>query len=260
LIDLHFHCLPGIDDGPGDWDSAVALCRLAAAQGTTTLVATPHILRNEWINDDPAVRDRLILKLNTLLGGEPSVLAGCEYFLSSEAVDLVEQGRRGPLTFLNRTRYLLLEFSPEEMLSTAEAIFHEFSFMNVTPVVAHPERSRFFGSQPERLEGLVQRGALVQITAGSLLGDFGAGPLAACHEFFERGLVHLVASDAHSLDRRPPRLQAGRERVRREWGQEAEVGLFESNPRAVLRSEWIPWTSAAVEVDPARGETRKPGP
>jgi len=242
LIDIHFHCLPGIDDGPEGWDEAVALCQMAAAEGTTTLVATPHVLRNEWLNDDPADRDLLILKLNTLLGGQPSVLAGSEYFFSSDALELVERGRWSPLTYLNRTRYLLLEFPPGEMPSNAEAIFHEFSLLDVIPIVAHPERNRLFASDPDRLHALVERGAFVQITAGSLLGDFGTGPFEACEEFFRRGLVHFVASDAHSLDLRPPRLAAARERVRRDWGANAEGGLFEANPEALLRSERVPWS------------------
>lgn len=244
MIDLHFHCLPGIDDGPSSWDEALALCRAAGAQGTTTIVATPHILRNGWVNDDPGVRDQLILKLNTMLTGSPSVLAGCEYFLSSDAVELVELGKRGPLTFLNRTRYLLLEFPPGDMLAKAEAIFHELRLMGVTPVIAHPERSRLFARAPEKLENMVDRGALVQITAGSLLGDFGDVPLLASEEFLHRGLVHLIASDAHSLDRRPPRLAAARERIRADWGAEVEEGIFDLNARALLRSETIPWTAS----------------
>ncbi len=85
---------------------------------------------------------------------------------------------------------------------------------------------------------------MVQITAGSLVGDFGDGPSEACQEFFRRGLVHLVASDAHSVDRRPPRLSAARERVRRDWGEDAEQGLFEANPTALLASEPLPWSAA----------------
>ena len=95
MIETHFHCLPEIDDGPEDWDEAVALCRAAAAEGTTTLIATPHVLRDPWLNEDPAVRDRLILKLNALLEGKPSVLAGCEYYFSADAVELVERGSGG---------------------------------------------------------------------------------------------------------------------------------------------------------------------
>ncbi len=245
MIETHFHCLPGIDDGPENWDDAVALCRAAAAEGTTTLIATPHVLREPWINDDPIARDRLILKLNALLEGKPAVLAGCEYYFSADAVQLLERGRGGPLTGLNRTKHLLLEFPSGGAPPGAGAVFHELSLLGVTPVIAHPERDRSFAGSPGLLEELVSRGAIVQITAGSLLGDFGVGAMTACEEFFRRGLVHLVASDAHSIGRRPPRLAAARRHVRRSWGKQAEAELFETNPRALLQSEAFP----SVELD-----------
>ena len=253
MIDVHFHCLPGIDDGPEDWDEAVALCQAAASDGTRTLVATPHVLREGWLNEDPAVRDQLILKLNTMLGGRPSVLAGCEYAFSSDAIDLLEQGASGPLTTLNRGRYLLLEFLPGPLPPTTESILHELDLMEVTPVIAHPERNRLFAAKPERLARLVARGAAVQVTAGSLLGDFGSGPYEACEEFLRRGLVHLVASDAHSIGRRPPRLSEARKRVALDWGSEVEMGLFEVNPNALIRSEPMPWPPVAATVRERRG-------
>ncbi|HQR47212.1 MAG TPA: protein tyrosine phosphatase [Thermoanaerobaculia bacterium] len=241
MIDLHFHCLPGIDDGPMDWDEAVAMCRAAAAEGTTSIVATPHVLRESWLNDDAAARDALILRLNTLLGGTPSVLPGCEFWYSADVVELVEKGESGPLTRVNRSRYLLVEFAPGVVPARAEASFHELELLNVVPLVAHPERNLAFQRSPERLASLVARGAFVQLTAGSLLGDFGRLAQSTAEEFVNRGLAHLVASDAHSLDVRPPRMAAAREKVRTAFGEETEMGLFESNPAAVVRNEPLPW-------------------
>ena len=77
MIDIHFHCLPGIDDGPSTWEEAVDLCRAAGAEGTETIVATPHVLRDPWLNEDRAERDRLLVRLNALLGGKPAVVPGC---------------------------------------------------------------------------------------------------------------------------------------------------------------------------------------
>ncbi|HTD53181.1 MAG TPA: CpsB/CapC family capsule biosynthesis tyrosine phosphatase [Thermoanaerobaculia bacterium] len=247
MIDLHFHCLPGIDDGPRTWDEAVALCREAASQGTTTLVATPHVLRDDWINDDPAVRDDMLFELNTRLEGLPVVLAGCEYLFSSNVLQLLERGEWSPLTLLHRSRYLLIEFRTPVLPPDAESIFHELSLLDVTPVVAHPERHPVFAADPVRLERLVALGAVAQLTAGSLLGDFGSSARAACDRFFGLGLAHLVASDAHSLERRPPRLAQARERARLEWGEEAAKGLFQTNPEALLRSEPLPWRSEPAE-------------
>lgn len=256
MIDLHFHCLPGIDDGPRSWAEAVNLCRAAAADGAETLVATPHVLREDWINEDPAVRDGLILRLNTLLEGEPAILPGCEYFFSDEAITLFERGGDGPLTGLNRSRYLLLELPANASTRSVESAFHELTLLGAVPVIAHPERHSLFRREPEVLARLVRGGAVAQITAASLLGHFGERAQAACEEFFERGLVSLVASDAHNLDRRPPSLAAARERVRRRWGSEAEEGLFVANPAAVVRSEPLPWTSAAASAARQAGSAR----
>ncbi len=248
MIELHFHCLPGLDDGPADWDEAVALCRAAAREGTTRIVATPHVLRGDWVNEDVGVRDELLLRLNALLEGRPAILPGCEYFFSTDAMALLDDGEVGPLTRLNRSRYLLVELPPEAPPWSVEAAFHEFRISGVTPVIAHPERNAIFRREPERLERLVSRGALCQVTAGSLLGEFGERAAECCDELFRRGLIHFVASDAHNLDRRPPRLAAAREHVRRRWGTEAEAGLFEANPAALIASEPIPWSGARSQA------------
>jgi protein-tyrosine phosphatase len=248
LIDIHFHCLPGLDDGPSNWDEAVALCRAAARDGVTRLVATPHVLRGEWINEDVGARDDLVLRLNTLLESAPAILPGCEYLFSSEALSLLDRGTAGPLIGLNRSRYLLVELPADVSQTAVEAAFHEFRVEGITPVIAHPERNAALRRSPERLARLVSRGARCQITAGSLLGDFGERAADAVEDFFQKGLVHFVASDAHSLGRRPPRLAAARERVRASWGAEAELGLFEANPAALLTSEPIPWAPALRAV------------
>ena len=139
-------------------------------------------------------------------------------------------------------------------------MFHEFRVSGITPVIAHPERHPVFRREPERLERLVSRGALCQVTAGSLLGDFGDRAAEACEEFFRGGLIHFVASDAHNLDRRPPRLAAAREHVRRRWGAEAEAGLFEANPAALIASEPIPWSPDGSRIDAVGAVVSAPAP
>lgn len=237
MIDIHFHCLPGIDDGPRNWNDAVGLCKAAAADGIDTIVATPHVLRESWVNDDVAHRDSLIDELNRRLGGTPNVVRGCESFYSSDALELCKAD--GPLTRLNDSSYLLVEFPATRLPETAEGVFHELSLVGVRPVIAHPERNLVFATRPEKLQRLVELGAIAQITAGSLTGDFGKAALAAAAELLKRGLVHVIASDAHSLDRRPPRMSAAREKVRQRW-PELETSLFEANPRAIISNQPLP--------------------
>jgi protein-tyrosine phosphatase len=237
LIDIHFHCLPGIDDGPRDWEEAIALCKAAAADGTHTIVATPHVLRDQWMNDDPRARDELVATLNHLLGGKPAILPGCEFFFSSDALELWQAGT--PLTSLNRTSYLLLEFPASSLPEQAEGVFHEFSLIGVKPVIAHPERNLILAKDTDKLARLVALGALVQVTCGSLLGLFGNMAASACEAFFSRHLVHLIASDAHSISRRPPQLAQAREWVRKSWGSLAESMLFDTNPTALIAGQAV---------------------
>lgn len=241
MIDLHFHCLPGIDDGPPDWETAEALCRAASADGATTLVATPHVFREPWVNADRRARELLLAELNRRLAGAPRVVAGAEVWYTGELVSLVEEGPEGPLSTLAASRYLLVEFPPGYVPPQAAAAFHELVVMGTVPVVAHPERNLVLAREPHRLAELVEAGAVAQVTAGSLLGDFGRGARAAAERMVREGLAHVVASDAHGLERRPPRMAAARERVRRLWGAGAEEGLFDANPAAVLADEELPW-------------------
>jgi protein-tyrosine phosphatase len=297
MIDIHFHCLPGIDDGPRDWDEAVALCRAALADGINTIVATPHVLRDSWLNEDPAARDLLLVELNSRLGGKPEILPGCEYFFSSDAVDLWEMKRKGPakpprravrtlhsarrkpesasrpgdgpsgiarapsqaqsstrhesstrhtktgavspLTGLNRTNHLLVEFPATRLPESAESVFFELSLIGVIPIIAHPERNLVLVEQPEKLARLVSLGGRTQITAGSLFGFFGRAAQQACEDFFNRDLVHLVASDAHSTKRRPPQMGQAREIIKKNWGSDAETRLFDINPSLLVQNQPI---------------------
>jgi protein-tyrosine phosphatase len=190
-------------------------------------------MRDPWINEDRAERDRLLVRLNDLLGGKPAVVPGCEMFFSSDVIELWERGKAGPLVGLNRGTALLLEFPTYSVAPQAEWILHELSVMGVQAVIAHPERNAELARNPKRLASLVAKGAMTQITAASLLGDFGRGPLAAAEDFFARGLVHLVASDAHSIAERPPRLAAARRWAEQRWGTAATLEIFATNPNAV---------------------------
>ncbi len=217
------------------------LCRAAAADGTTTIVATPHVLRDPWWNEDRAARAALLDELNRRLEGSPKVLLGAEVWFTADLLDLAEAGEAGPLEGLAGSRYLLVEFPPGYVSPEAAAVFHELVVMGQVPVIAHPERNLVFARDLDLLAGLVATGALVQVTAGSLLGEFGRSARAAAERMLEEGLAHLVASDAHDLKRRPPRMAAAREKVRAAMGAGVETLLFETNPEAIVANREPAW-------------------
>ena len=235
MIDVHFHALPGIDDGPADWEESEALVDDAFADGTEIVVATPHVLRDPWLNEDRGVRLGLLAELNRRRKGRPRILPGCELMWCSDILELAEgalQGR-GPAVFLGEGRHLLVEFGPV-FPRDAEGAVHELSLMGVTPVVAHPERTPALVREPRLLGRLVERGAKAQVEASALLGLLGQRTFAAAQEMWTRGLLHAVASDAHSRARRPAGLSAAREWVERNWGAEAVKSLFVSGPALII--------------------------
>lgn len=242
MIDLHLHLVPGVDDGAESLEQAIAMARIAAADGCTALVATPHQRRDEWSNDD--VR-RLADRLSELAarlprdarGSVPQLLLGGEVRVDSELLaDLARPGRSGVLS-LAGSRYLLLEFEPSGFGPDPVEIVHELRAEGWWPIVAHPEVVPFlWESDEDPLARLVEAGALFQVTAMSVTGEFGKGTKARTWELLRAGCVQFVASDAHRPDWRPPLLSAARKQLARELGEAVARDLLETNPRAVIEN------------------------
>ncbi len=229
MIDLHTHILPGLDHGPADWDEALEMCRIAVADGITTLAATPHV--SEVFPNSSTRIKVAIAELRQQLGdtGVPlTVVAGGDYHIRPD----LSPGN--VLTLGGNGRYFLLEFPYEVLPPRADLFIRLLLHRGLTPIVTHPERTVSLQRDWRRLEPLVQEGALVQITAGSLLGHFGRPAAAAAERFLKKGWVHLLASDAHWARERVPQLAAGRDAAARLLGRSEAEALVEANPRAVL--------------------------
>jgi protein-tyrosine phosphatase len=235
VIDLHTHILPGLDHGAADWDEAVAMCRIAVADGIATLAATPHV--SEIFPNRPAAIAAAVAELRRRLvvSGVPlAVVAGGDYHIDP---DLAPEN---VLTLGGNGRYFLLEFPYQVLPPRADAFVRVLRQRGLVPIVTHPERTVSLQRDWRRLEPLVKEGALVQVTAGSLLGDFGPPAAAAAVRFLKNGWVHLLASDAHWARERVPRLAAGRDAAARVLGKAGAQALVEANPTAVLEGRDLP--------------------
>lgn len=238
MIDLHFHAIPGIDDGPATIEDSLALCEAAREAGTQTIVATSHI---NW--DYPAI-DAVVI--HTGLAGlnravkEASIdvrlRPGAEMALSRLA-DLSD-AEIGVLR-LGGGPYVLVECPHQSgaEVGILDAV-RGFAKRGHRIVLAHPERSPTFRKHPRMLTELVADGMLSCITARALTGDYGLSARAYAWEILEEGLVHAIASDAHDVARRPPDLRPTLERAGLEPGQ-IEYFVGEA-PSAILAGERIP--------------------
>jgi protein-tyrosine phosphatase len=232
VIDLHLHLLPGIDDGADDLDTAAAMCRQAAEDGCVTLVATPHQRTERWENLDAGLLEALRRQVEAELDGRPRVLLGGEIRVDSALLDDLS-APPGPLS-LAGSRYLLLELDRQRPHGALPELVHELAVRGRVPVFAHPEFIPELAGDLDLAAELAAAGALFQVTAASVTGDFGRAARTACRAMLEAGLVHFVASDAHGRDRRPPDLHRARRRIAERWGEDLAERLTEGNPRRVL--------------------------
>jgi protein-tyrosine phosphatase len=223
MIDLHCHVLPGIDDGPETIEGSLALVHAAAALGTRTLVATPHVSRR--FPNQAATVAALVDELNRRLRAEEvaiEILAGGEIAMS-HAPSLSPEQLSG--LHLGGGPWLLIEPSFTQGTAGLDSLIADLQSAGHRVLLAHPERCTAFHRDPLMLAALVQRGVLTSVTAGSLVGRFGEHVRRFAMRLAHEGMIHNVASDTHNLVRRPPGIAEEIER--------AGLGLL---------SEW--WTEA----------------
>lgn len=236
VIDLHHHLLPGIDDGPPTLDDALTLARAAVAAGTTTVVATPHVTSSHPGNTAASIADGVAALQDALAEANIPlrVLPGAEVAVT-HAVDLSEE----ELTALRLGAgpYLLIECPLATTGASFELLLESLLERDHRILLAHPERCHTFQHDTELLARLVSRGVLSQITASSLAGDFGRTVREVAHGLVRKGLVHVVASDAHSVAWRPPSLLA---EVEQEGYAEQAAWLVSRTPRAILEGGPLP--------------------
>jgi protein-tyrosine phosphatase len=248
VIDIHCHLLPDVDDGPKSWDAAVEMCRMAAGDGITHAVATPHA--NDRYAYDRAylsgllgeLRDRLHHKIGPNLQLQLSL--GCDFHLSFENLERVLEQ---PHTYtIGETNYLLIELSDYSIPTRLEDCFFRLAERGLTPILTHPERNPILQQTPQRVLEWVERGCLVQVTASSLNGFWGERPEIIARWLLDRSAVHVLASDAHDTRRRVPNLSAARGVAEKIVGAEYAEALVKGNPGAIVKGMPIPYCPRPV--------------
>lgn len=235
MIDLHCHLLPGIDDGAPNLATSLAMARIAAGDGITVTACTPHIYPGMYDNNDPAIRkavaelqtrlDEADLPLRLTLGADTHI-----------APDLVEGLRAGRVPTLHDSRYFLLEpphhVAPPRL---AETVF-DLLAAGYVPVITHPERLSWIEDRYSTFVELARQGAWMQVTAGSLTGRFGPAAQYWGERLLDEGWVHILATDSHGVDRRPPLLAEGQRAAERWVGGEEAYHLVQTRPQGILNN------------------------
>ena len=240
-FDLHCHILPAWDDGPKTLETTLLMVQRALESGIQIIAATPHVGRAFKGVEHPASSIAgAAAKLQTELDARHlsvQIVPGAEILLGS--VDLLRAG--GPLpewTLAGAGKYALVESPFGSWPDFGNNLLYELMVRGVRPIIAHPERYRDVQKDIAKIERAVSQGALLQITAGSVLGQTTKEMHLCALKLLDAGWVHLVASDAHNATHAWPgeTISAVEKRV----GAPRARQIYEANPRAILDGQPVP--------------------
>ncbi|MCH8924059.1 MAG: capsular biosynthesis protein [Planctomycetes bacterium] len=232
FVDIHCHLIPGIDDGANCPAQALEMARMAAGDGITTVIATPHQLGNFAHNEGATIRDAVArLQQNLDENDVPlRVLAGADVRIEPEMVQKILAGE--VLSLADRRRHVLLEL-PHELYLPLEPVLDQLERVGMVGILSHPERNHGIMAETSLLPPLVDGGCLMQVTAGSLLGTFGPQSQRVAERMLERGLVHFIATDAHGPKSRRPLMRRAFDRVGELTDRETAIDLCCRHPACV---------------------------
>jgi protein-tyrosine phosphatase len=240
MIDLHCHILPGVDDGPESQDESLSMARKAVEDGIYAIVATPHTLNGIYINPIKEVTLRVAALQEALSKNhiKLQIYAGADVHLCPHMLEHIESGDAG--TVNNAGKHIILEFPSQIVPPGVKDEIFSLKLNGITPIISHPERNSAIQHDTDILYELIRMGALSQVTAMSITGDFGEMALQCSERLLKHRLVHIIASDAHSSDSRPPILSKAVEAAAEIMGnyEEAEHMVTEV-PATILSGDII---------------------
>ncbi len=213
------------------------MCRAAAADGITHMVATPHA--NDRYHYDREHLQGVVARLQKLAGDQPVLSLGCDFHLS---YDNIQDALANPTRYvIEGTRYLLVEFSNYSVPQQTTDSFHKLGDRGITVIITHPERNPILRDSLQRVVEWAEQGCVIQMTGSALTGFWGERTRRAALWLLERQAVHVLATDAHDTEKRVPVLSSARDAAAEICGRDIAEALVEGNPRAIISNQPLPY-------------------
>ena len=238
-VDIHTHILPFVDDGADDLGEALEMLEIAEKNGTSHIVLTPHHLtdddRSKGLSKSQLEEKFIEFKKAALGNGcGISLYFGAEVHVTKDVSASIENSE---FITINNTKYVLLEFDFSEEPERAFEITGKVMDAGYLPIIAHPERYKFVEANPGSIVPFVQKGAILQINASSILGENGPVSQETALTLINSELASIIASDSHSAFYRSPDLSEAYAFISSIFSKKASELLFFENPRLVLEGE-----------------------
>lgn len=234
-IDIHSHILPHLDDGARDMDTCLGMLRIAAAEGISDIVVTPHY-RSGRFRGDRRQTDKVLAEVRAAMEEEGihiNLYPGCEIYYRSELEEKLESGQ---LSTMNDTEYVLVEFSPMEDFMYIRSAMDELFSIGYTPILAHVERVQCIEKKIEYARELKKMGCELQVNASSIMGDTGFWCKRFVHKLLKEELVDYIGTDAHNTDVRKPAIKKCAELLYKKYDRAyADAVLYKNAAKRLLR-------------------------
>jgi protein-tyrosine phosphatase len=235
LIDLHSHYLFDVDDGARTIEDSIEMLRMAAGDGVTKMVATPHQRHPAGYHVEPALARERLAEVQAAVGREGIAIElalAAEIHFSERIPEGIEDGSL--LSYSADGRYFLFELPVTTIPGTINDVIFSIQMAGHFPVLAHPERNFEVVGNPGIVRDLRDRGVLMQLTAQSILGSFGRKSEKVSRQLLKWGVVDVIASDAHNPDRRPPGLSQAVKAAAKIVGSERALAMVTDTPERIL--------------------------
>ncbi len=243
MIDIHSHIVFDVDDGPKSIEESKKLLREAYSQGVRTIVSTSHRRKGMFETPEEKIATNF-LKVREMakeVADDLIIAYGAEIYYTP---DVVEKLEKKLIPTLNDSSYALIEFSMNTPYRDMHKGLSDILMLGITPVIAHIERYDALENNEKRVRELIDMGCYTQVNSSHVLkpklfGEAYKFMKKRAQYFLERDLVHVIASDMHNLDHRPPHMGEAYDIIAKKYSEDKAKELFKDNPRKIIMDQLI---------------------
>jgi Capsular polysaccharide biosynthesis protein len=242
MIDIHSHIIPGIDDGAKNIEMTLDMLKNAEKNGTKEIIATPHYLLEYGEAKINEVKEH-VKEINTLLEKENvdvKVYSGQEVYFSERILEDYIQGNIGTM---NDSKYMLIEFDMHKFDDNIFNTLYELQVRDIVPIIAHPERYKFFREQPSFINSFIDEGYLFQVNAGSIEGRFGDSIKKTANIFLDNNIYNFIGSDAHNYSNRNTGLSAAFDLI----DKKINIEVFRDSSEKMLKNGKVEFSGVKIK-------------
>ena len=243
MIDIHSHIVFDVDDGPKSREESKSLLIEAYRQGVRTIVSTSHRRKGMFETPEEKIAENFlqVREIAKEVASDLVIAYGAEIYYTPDVLDKLEKKR---IPTLNDSRYALIEFSMNTPYRDIHSALSKILMLGITPVIAHIERYDALENNEKRVRELIDMGCYTQVNRSHILkpklfGERYKFMKKRAQYFLEQDLVHVIASDMHNLDGRPPHMAEAYGLIAKKYGEAKAQELFIDNPRKIVMDQLI---------------------